>query len=764
MHSLPVTVQQLAVLDSRYRVEREIGRGGMATVYLAEDRKHFRNVAVKVLRPELAATIGFARFQREIEIAAQLNHPHILALFDSGEVEGLLYYVMPLIAGESLRDRLARDARVPLPEAIAITRQVAAALDYAHSRGIVHRDIKPENILVAGPIDGTPTGRHAIVCDFGIAAALDEARAADARLTQTGLLLGTPHYMSPEQAAGEARLDARSDIYSLGCVLYEMLTGEPPFMGASAPAVLAQRLHRTPAPAATRNPAVPPWLDAVVGRALATDRDARYPRAADLLRDLDTGATTVHAPSLATQSVLVLPFANLSPDPENAYFADGLTDEIISDLSKIRSLRVISRASAMRLKGTTTPLPVIAREVDVRYVLEGSVRRAGNNVRISAQLVDSVGDTPVWAEKYTGTLDDVFAIQESLSRTIVAALQVALSPAEEERLTQRRSRDLAAFECYHSAMFEAWRFTDEGIENALRYLRNGVEHLGASDLLLAATGYVYFQCINAGLRLDQDCGALANEYASRALTVNPSSGFGLAVRGCLQVRAGAMQDGVRTLKQALAMDPNSPEALFWLSYAYLTAGKPDMARRHGAHLIAIDPLTPMNHCVLGWANASDRSVEEAVPYYRRLLAMDPASALGRYLLGLLLTWAQHTSEALDVLDDLATALPRTLFGQLARAYAGAIRQDLAPLREMLDSGLGAVARSQEFFCLRIAEMCGMAGERDGVIEWLERAMSLGATDWPWQSSGNPCFVDFRSNPAYLALMSRMKVAWESFEV
>jgi serine/threonine protein kinase len=758
------TAERFAFLEARYRIERELGQGGMATVYLAEDRRHFRKVAIKVLRPELAATLGLARFQREIQIAAQLNHPNILALFDSGEADGLLYYVMPLVAGESLRQRLERDGCVPVPEALTLARQVAAALDYAHSRGIVHRDIKPENILLAGPTEGPSAARHALVCDFGIAAALGDVLSDGGRLTQTGLVIGTPHYMSPEQAAGDADLDARSDLYSLGCVVYEMLTGEPPFSGGTAAVVLAQRLYRTPTPPSSRNGTVPAWLDTVVLHALATDRETRYASAADFLRDLEIERTALHVRATSTRSILVMPFQNLSPDSENAYFADGLTDEIITDLSKVRSLRVISRASAMRLKGTTTPLAVLARDLDVRYVLEGTVRRARDNVRISAQLVDARSDTTVWADKYMGTLDDVFAIQESLSRTIVSALQVALSPAEEEHFARRRSRDLAAFECYHSAMYEAWRFTEEGVDNALRHLRNGIEHLGETELLLAATGYVYFQCINAGLRVDQNCAALAQDYASRALAANPTSGFGLALRGCLQVRGGAMQQGVRTLKAALTLDPNSPEALFWISYAYITSGRPEVARVHGAHLIAIDPLTPINHCVPGWANAAEGRVKEALPYYRRLHAMDPDSALGQFLLGLLLTWADHTEEASRTFDHLAATQADRLFGQLARGYGDAVRGDAQSVRGMLESPFGTAARTQEFLSLRAAEMCGIIGDRDGAIEWLERAMSLGAIDWRWQSSRNPCFASFRSDRTYIALMDRMKSAWEAFEV
>jgi len=477
--SMPDTARLTAALADRYRIEREVGAGGMATVHLAEDLKHHRRVAIKVLRAELGAALGRERFLREIEISAQLHHPHILPLYDSGEAGGLLYYVMPYVEGESLRDRLAREKQLPLDEALQITREVADALSYAHSRGVVHRDIKPENILLESG--------HAVVADFGIARAITAA--GGGTLTGTGVAIGTPAYMSPEQAAGSREVDGRSDLYALGCVLYEMLAGQPPFSGPTVESVVHQHLA-VEAPSITSiRPAVPAFVAAALQRALAKTPADRFNPVAlfaeALVRRESTpvpgaapapvarrahrswrfawfGVAAVAvvagvlfvlrrgrvAPSHPRTAIAVLPFENLNAGGPQGYFAPGLQDELLTQLSKVAALRVISRTSVMGYQGTAKPLREIAAELGVGSVVEGSVQVVGGRLRVNVQLIDAATDSHLWAEQYDRTLDDAFAVQSDVAQRIVAAVGAALTSAEQGRLAAAPTTNAEAYRLY----------------------------------------------------------------------------------------------------------------------------------------------------------------------------------------------------------------------------------------------------------------------------------------------------------------------------
>ncbi|HEX6434177.1 MAG TPA: serine/threonine-protein kinase, partial [Gemmatimonadales bacterium] len=390
--------QLTATLRGRYAIQREIGHGGMAVVYLARDLKHDRDVALKVLQPRLAEVLGRERFLREIRVAAQLRHPNLLPLYDSGDADGSLYYVIPYVEGGSLRDRLSRDGRLALSSALRLAREVAEALDHAHRHKVVHRDIKPENILLD---EG-----HAVVADFGVARAVSEA--IDSEITQSGLLVGTPAYMSPEQATDEPA-DSRSDVYALGCVLFELLTGAPPFTGKSPLAILARRLTEAPPRLSDRGISASPLLENVIARALARDPGERFSTAAELAEQLATvesqlsqpQATPTRVPAIPQVVTLaVLPFVNLSPDPESEYFSDGMTEELISALTKVKGLRVTARASAFAFKGKDVDVREIGQKLNVGAVLEGSVRRAGNRLRITAQLINSADGYYVWSETF----------------------------------------------------------------------------------------------------------------------------------------------------------------------------------------------------------------------------------------------------------------------------------------------------------------------------------------------------------------------------
>ncbi|HMC55548.1 MAG TPA: protein kinase [Gemmatimonadaceae bacterium] len=501
-----------SLVPARYVIERELGRGGMATVYLARETKHERQVAIKVLHPEVSAAFGADRFLREIGIAARLSHPHLVPLFDSGEADGVLYYVSAFVGGGSLRDRLRADGRLAVDDALRITAEVASGLDFAHRAGFVHRDVKPENILFA---DG-----HAMLADFGIARATCDDEAEN--VTGAGVVVGTPPYMSPEQAAGERRLDARSDVYSLACVVFEMLTGEPPFSGRSSRHVMARQVTEQPRRLRSIRPEIPASVDDAVHRALQKDAAQRWPTTSGFV----TALRADHAPQARPRSrtalaIAVLPFVNLSTDPENEYLSDGVTEELINTLATVQGIRVASRTSVFALKGKPQDVRAIGALLDCAYVIEGTVRRAGQQMRITAQLSSTEDGALRWSQRYDRTLDDVFAVQEEISQTIVSALwstQFVDLPAP---AAPRYTPSARAYSLYLKGRYDMNQRTQAGVANAIGYFQQAIQE--DPRYALAYTGLADSYALQLDYRsipvhegLD-----LAKKYALQAIDLDP---------------------------------------------------------------------------------------------------------------------------------------------------------------------------------------------------------------------------------------------------
>ncbi|HUQ14820.1 MAG TPA: protein kinase [Gemmatimonadales bacterium] len=489
-------------LADRYRLTRELGRGGMATVYLAQDLRHDRPVALKVLHPELARTLGPERFHREIKLCARLQHPHILTVLDSGDAGGHLWFTMPFVEGESLRDRLEREKQLPVEDAVQIAREGAEALDYAHRHDVIHRDIKPENILLSGD--------HALVADFGIARALAGDEGGEQRLTETGTTLGTPAYLSPEQAAGARSLDARSDVYSLACVLWEMLAGEPPFSGPTPQAVIARRFTEVPRPLRAVRETVPENVEKAVAKALSKSPADRFSSALKFARALTATESAPTAPQAARphryrsiavlglgfllglgalfgwmrrsakpppeggpKRLAVLPFENLG-DSADGYFADGMTDEVRGRLAALGGLQVIAQPSALGYKGTTKSFQQIGRELDVDYLLIGKVRweksdSARNRVRVSPELIEAANSSSRWQQPFDAVLSDVFQVQGEIAGKVAQALDVALGTEEQDHMELRPTRDLAAYDAFHKG--EEFRRQTDAAQSAAAYER-----------------------------------------------------------------------------------------------------------------------------------------------------------------------------------------------------------------------------------------------------------------------------------------------------
>jgi serine/threonine-protein kinase len=703
-----------AALSDRYRIEvgsghapTLLGQGGMATVYLAHDLRHDRDVALKVLRPELAAMLGRERFLAEIRLTAKLDHPHILTLIDSGECSepGMpgpcLWYVVPFIRGESLRQRLERERQLRLDEALAIARDVASALDHAHRHGVIHRDVKPENILLH---EG-----EAMLADFGIALALREA--ASERLTGTGMSVGTPQYMSPEQAAADRQLDARSDVYSLGAVLYEMLAGEPPFTGPTGQAVIAKLMTTTPPPLAVLRSAIPPSVSQAVARALAKAPADRFATAAEFATALTSSASD----KSATPSVAILPFKSMSPNPEHEFFADGITEDVIAQLSKIRSLKVIAWSSVMPFKGQRPSPQEIGATLHVTTLLEGSVRQAGDRVRIVAQLIDTEQGRHLWAETYDRQLTDVFAIQTDVALQIAAALKAELSLDERARIWKEPTRDIRAYQFYLKGRQCYGRYTDESIRQGIEYFRQAIAadpgyamaHIGV------AVAYAEIVSFGAGGTIPLDLAVQeARDAVSKALALDSSlgeahsvlatlkfiydfdwagaeAGFKLALElspgaadiyghyGWLCSALGRHEEALALQARAQELDPLMHRSD--LPTELLRAGRSEDALQAAVRCVEVDPQYSRGHATLGWAYIKLGMVEQGLTALEHAVALDPESTLFRAQFGMAYGQSGQTAKAREILHGLEEKSRREYVSpyHLAYLYTGLGDHELA---------------------------------------------------------------------------------------
>jgi TolB-like protein/tRNA A-37 threonylcarbamoyl transferase component Bud32/Flp pilus assembly protein TadD len=665
----PTTDRLAADLAGRYRVDRELGAGGMATVYLADDLKHKRRVAIKVLRQEFAATLGPERFLREIETTAALHHPHILPLYDSGEAGGSLYYVMPFVDGESLRDRLTRERRLPLDDVLQIAREVTDALAYAHGRGVIHRDIKPENILLS---DG-----HALVADFGIAKAVSDL--GGQRLTQTGLAVGTPAYMSPEQALADASIDARSDIFSLGCVVYEMLAGEPPYSAPTAQQAIARRLTEAAPALLGVRPEVGAHLSGVMQRVLASDPAGR-PESAAALRKLLSDPARIAADAVpgfgGRPAIAVLPFDNRSGDPEQEFFADGLAEDLTARLSLWRSFPVISRNAAFALKGRAIDLKQVSRDLGARYVVQGSVRKAGNRVRIAAQLSDAVTGRQDWAATYDRELTDVFAVQDEISESIAASLMGDLHRVEAGRAQRREPGSLEGWELYQRALPLINGFTRESMAEARALLERATELDAQFAPALARLGEsCFWQAVNGWVEEPDGTLRHAIDLTDRAIASDPREPLGYLVRAVVLLTVGDAASAIESSRRAIDLNPSEPMALAYHAYMlHMTAGATDEAIALNDRALRLSPHDPMEwivHDSQASAYWNAGRFDEGLATSRRLIALAPAYYFG-YL------WAILNAVGLGRLEEARefVRLGREVQPQLSIEF---VRQGLGAL-------------------------------------------------------------------------------------
>jgi serine/threonine-protein kinase len=667
-----------SALSGRYDIRRELARGGMGQVFEARDLKHGRSVAIKVLDPELAAAIGPARFQAEIETAARLSHPHIVPLFDSGKADDLLYYVMPLLGGESLRQRLLRERQLPIEDAVRIAREVSDALRYAHEQGFVHRDVKPENIVLSGG--------HALVLDFGIARTADAVQTPE---TRTVAAVGTPAYMSPEQTSGSS-LDGRADQYALACVIYEMVTGQPPFTGPTGESILLQ--HRTvdPRPAAALRPATPPPLTRTLARALAKAPADRYPTMAAFSDAIFSGhALSETPPGLAhgRHMLAVLPLENLSADVEQEYFTDGMTEELITHLGRLQPKRlgVIARTSAMRYKKTSKSVEEIGKELGVEYVVEGSVRRSGDRIRITTQLIQVSDQSQLWAERYERRLADVFELQDEVATAVAKALEVELVSPGGMSVTLPEAADSEAYEAYLKGRFHWNKRTPEALRLAIKWFERAIELDPEFGRAYAGLCDVYNVQVTYMQAPGDETYPKALRVARRAVELAPQLAETHTSYASILTHASLAEEAKREYARALEIDPNYVPALYWGAIHEVAEGRIDEALAMARRASHLDPLSVTVEIVQANILWFARRGPEASRHYQRALELEPKMPWVHLRVALCLAAFGRLEEALAGVEA-DPVIARTLEATTVRAYVlgrlGRREEALAALQEL----------------------------------------------------------------------------------
>ncbi len=748
-------------LGTAYAIQGELGGGGMSRVFVAEDSALGRKVVVKLLSPELGGDINVERFRREIQFAAQIQHPCIVPVLSSGEMNGLPYYTMPFVAGESLRARLTRTRSLSGAEAAKVLRDVASALSCAHERGVVHRDMKPENVLLSSG--------YAMVTDFGVAKAVSSSiRPADTQLTALGTALGTPAYIAPEQVMADPAVDHRADIYAFGMMAYEMLDGSHPFAGRPAQAMLIAHVTETPTSLVQRNPEIPVLLSDLVMRCLEKQPQDRPQTAALIVEELDafssgsarttgsmarrTGRTAVQQTS-TIPSIAVLPFTNISSEPENEYFSDGITEEILNALGQLGTLRVAARTSSFAFKGKRIDLREVGEELRVGTVLEGSVRRIGTRLRVTAQLVDVSSGFHLWSGRYDRELADVFAIQDEIASAIVETLKLTLFPATSAPLARRPTDNIEAYELYLRGRF-FWNQGGAATRTALELFQRAVQ-LDPS-FALAHTGVADAFSLSAifDLMPPADAFGLARPAAGRAHSLDDTLPEVHTALGVIHLFNDWDPARARSaFERAIAINPSNVNANVMLGVFHALVGDPAEALRWSRLAIRIDPLAASAHHSQQLALYVARRFDDTIDCAKRVLTLNPGYTEAYRAMGMSHLYLGQKTVALEALRQ-AVSLPGPhdwSLGSLAMALVQTGKLDEAmELREwLIERGTREFVSPNAHAAVHVA-----VGDLDEAVRCLE--IGFAARDcWLIALAREPAWDPLRSMPRFDSLIAQV---------
>ena len=791
-------------LGDTYSIDRELGGGGMSHVFLATELRLDRQVVIKLLPPDLAGGVSLERFHREIQLVAKLQNPHIVPVISAGEADGIPFFTMPFVEGRSLRELVSSGTQVSITDGVNILRDVATALAYAHERGIVHRDIKPDNVLLSGGA--------AVVTDFGVAKAISSAReqtaAPGGSLTQIGFSLGTPLYMAPEQAAADPSTDHRADIYSFGILAFELFAGKPPFAGRGPAALLAAQMTEIPPLLSASRQDAPVPLVELVRQCLEKDASRRPQTAADIVRALDQALVSSGTVALGTgayagartrrpmvlvaavagvaalgaigaltflnrgdgtaaaatpRSIAVLPLENSGGSDSDRYFSDGITDELTSALGKVPGLRVASRTSVFALRGKGMDAQEIAKQLKVSSILEGTIRRSGERLRVTAQLTNATDGLALWSDSYERQMKDVFAVQDDIAGSIVGALRMQLSPMATPQTTGAQggparsgTEDLVAYDLYLRGRYFWHQRGHESLQRGADYFQQAIDrdpkfaraYAGLADVLGLLPIY--------GSTPADSAFPLARRAAERALELDSTLAEAHTTLGLILKSTGEWDEATTRFRRGIALDSNYATGHQWYAEVLIITGRVRDAIVELERARDLDPLSPVINAELGYTLGLAGRYRDGLAAGRRAVELDSTLWTGHAFLAFTQLFAGDNAAALagferavklgQGIDPLLGTLAYTL---AKTGRADSARRVLAPVEKRASAGSGSP--------IAVAMAYAGLGERDAALAWLGRAVQQ-KDPWLYAMSINAAVFDsIRGDPRFAEAARGMKL-------